>query len=178
MVENSGSSWKISGIIDWDEAECVPRPLARRPPAWIWDPEPEMFTGKLDTDHDPTLNLSEDSLALKAYFDTRITKALPGYLEDAYGRGRWLRRIWRYAKDMICDPCLLDSAERLRMEWDERSSIETMEVNVLEPEPAQAQVQADNLELEASPVPQADKPKGLLIELIDWLVDRFQALRS
>ena len=25
MVQNSGDSWKICGIIDWDEAECAPR---------------------------------------------------------------------------------------------------------------------------------------------------------
>ena len=182
MVEKNGDSWKICGVIDWDDAESVPRPLARRPPAWIWDPEPEMFTGKLDTDHDPTLNLSEDSMMLKAYFDTKAAEALSGYLEDAYGQGRWLRRIWQYAKDMICDPCLLDSAGRLRKEWDERSPVETTEVIIPEPEPEpkpqSAQVQAYETEVEPATVPHADKPKGLRQRLIDWLVHSLQALRS
>lgn len=177
MVQNSGDSWEICGIIDWDDAECVPRPLARRPPDWIWDSEPEMFTGKLDTDHDPTLNLSEDSMALKAHFDTKAAEVLPGYLNDAYGRGRWLRRVWLYAKDMICDPSLLDSAGRLLKEWDERSPVEIMEVNVPEPEPQPAKVQAHDYEVEPAPVAQADKPKGLPERLTDWLLDCLQALR-
>ena len=72
-----------------------------------------MFTGRLDTDHETTLNLSEDSMALNAQVDTEATEALPDCLKDAYGRGRCLRRIWQYAKDMICDPTLLDSAGRV-----------------------------------------------------------------
>ena len=98
MVERSEDRWRICGIIDWDDAHALPRPLARRPPAWIWDFDPEGFTGYFDNDHHPNNDLSDENLALKSHFDARAAAVLPDYLEDAYGRGRWLRRIWTFAR--------------------------------------------------------------------------------
>ena len=120
MVEKSSGTWKISGVIDWDEATCVPQPLARRPPEWIWDFEPEMHTGYLDNDHDPSSNILRENMALKAYFDDKAAAVLPGYLEDAYGHGRWLRRIWTFARTWICQAFLLDRAGELWDEWKAR----------------------------------------------------------
>ena len=98
MVEKIEGAWNISGIIDWDDALALPRPLARKAPDWIWDFEPQEFTGFLDSDHHPNPNLTDEGIALKAYFDAQAAKALEGYLEDAYGRGRWFRRIWTFAR--------------------------------------------------------------------------------
>ncbi|KAL8831620.1 MAG: hypothetical protein Q9191_000771 [Dirinaria sp. TL-2023a] len=125
MVEKCSGTWKFVGIIDWDDALSVPRPLARRAPEWIWDMEPQEFTGYLDNDHDPTLVLSEEDAALKAHFDAKAAAVLPQYLEDAYGRGRWLRRIWTYARNEIGQPYLLDRAEAMRKEWEARQKIES-----------------------------------------------------
>ena len=36
---------------------------------------------------------------MKTYFDTGIETALPGFAEDAYVRGRWVRRIWHFARE-------------------------------------------------------------------------------
>ncbi|KAL8785696.1 MAG: hypothetical protein Q9195_008542, partial [Heterodermia aff. obscurata] len=102
MVSHASGAWKITGIIDWDDAVALPRPLARVPPRWIWhypDEEPELEDGYLDDDQYRDPELSEENKALKAYFDTEVETVLPGYTEDAYGQGRWLRRIWRFAKE-------------------------------------------------------------------------------
>ncbi|KAL8634992.1 MAG: hypothetical protein Q9228_007474, partial [Teloschistes exilis] len=33
---NPSSAWKITGLVDWDQAQALPRPLAREPRRWIW----------------------------------------------------------------------------------------------------------------------------------------------
>ena len=103
LVENESGSWKISGIIDWDEAEAVPRPLARRPPAWMWDFSEQPETGFLNSDQYPDPMLDAESQTLKDYFDRKVEEALPGYGEDAYGYGRWLRRMFPYCKLGLSD---------------------------------------------------------------------------
>ena len=61
LVENSSGTWKISGIIDWDEAEAVPRLLARKPPVWMWDFSEEPAEGFLNSDQHPDPELDEKS---------------------------------------------------------------------------------------------------------------------
>ena len=157
MVENSSGEWKICGVIDWDDALSVPQPLARRPPAWLWEPDCEEVTGYLDNDHDPCSNLPEENMAIKTHFDAKAAAALPNYLEDAYGRGRWLRRIWTYARNEIRQPHLLDRADQLRKEWDER------------PKPIVEKTEAM--------MSQPDKPKGLWKKSLAWLSLRYRALQ-
>lgn len=101
MVSKASGAWKICGVIDWDDAVALPRPLARVPPRWIWhfpDEDPDIEDGYLNDDQYPDPELSSENKALKAYFDEKVETVLPGYTEDAYGRGRWLRRIWYFAK--------------------------------------------------------------------------------
>ena len=117
MVEQSDGIWRICGIIDWDDALALPRPLARKPPAWIWDFDPEGFTGYLDNDHHPNDELSEDSLVLKSYFDAKAATTLPNYLEDAYGRGRWLRRIWTFARNGADNMWYIELIKQLPADW-------------------------------------------------------------
>ena len=171
MVDQSNGTWRISGVIDWDDAVSVPRPMARRPPAWIWDIEPEMFTGYLNNDHDPTLNLSDENAALKAHFDAKAAAVLPGYLEDAYGRGRWLRRIWTHARNEIHDPYLLDRAEQLQKEWEARPRL-------IKPSP--------EMQRPTQPQPKQPKtivflptlPKGLWKKPLRWLSQCVRPLRK
>ena len=117
MVEKSNGSWTISGVIDWDDALALPRPLARKPPGWLWDFDPEGFTGYLDNDHHPNEDLSDENLALKSYFDATAAAALPGYLEDAYGRGRWLRRIWTFARSGADNMWYVELIKQLPRDW-------------------------------------------------------------
>ena len=120
MVEKINDEWKICGVIDWDGALALPRPLARRPHDWIWDYDCEGFTGYFDNDHHPGVNLSEEQLALKTHFDAKAAAALDGYLEDAYGHGRWLRRIWLFARNGLGSMWYLDLAKELERDWKAR----------------------------------------------------------
>ena len=102
MVSKASGTWKICGIIDWDDAVALPRPLARVPPRWVWhfpDEDPDVEDGYLNDDQYRDPELSDENKALKAYFDAKVEAVLPGYTEDAYGQGRWLRRIWHFARE-------------------------------------------------------------------------------
>ena len=124
LVEQDPSgAWRITGIIDWDDALAVPRPLARRPLDWIWDFDSEGFTRYMDTDHHPKLDLSDDRKELKARFDTLAAEKLDGYLEDAFGNGRWMRRIWQFAKGGIYCTWYLDLVELLFKDWEARLNV-------------------------------------------------------
>ena len=150
MVDKSSGTWRICGVIDWDDAHALPRPLARRPPAWIWDFDPEAFTGYLDNDHHPNDNLSDENLALKSYFDAKAAAALPNYLEDAYGRGRWLRRIGTFARSGADNMWYIELIKQLQKDWAAR------------PKPV---------------VPQPERPKDLWEKSLRWLFHLAQTLR-
>ena len=117
MVKKSNDTWRICGIIDWDDALALARPLARKPPDWIWDFDREGFTGYLDNDHHPNDDLSDESLALKSHFDTAAAAVLANYLEDAYGRGRWLRRIWTFARSGADNMWYIELIKKLPKDW-------------------------------------------------------------
>jgi hypothetical protein len=90
--------WAISGVLDWDGILSVPLVLARRPPIWLWCNEKERssaWSGNLDVP--PARELTQDELLIKAHFDQIMAKASPSYIEDAYFRGPWLRRLARFA---------------------------------------------------------------------------------
>ncbi|KAL8919059.1 MAG: hypothetical protein Q9172_005159 [Xanthocarpia lactea] len=135
------NGWKIVGIIDWDDVVAVPRSLARRAPDWIWDFDSEGFTGYLDTDHHPKMDLSEENLALKAYFDAKAKEVLgEAYLEDAYGTGTWLRRIWTFAKGGIHSTWYWDLVKLLVEDWEKREKAIAMCKPVLAAEPSKVVV--------------------------------------
>lgn len=119
MVENIAGVWKIQGVIDWDAALALPRPLTRRAPNWIWDFDSEGDTGYLDNDHHPKADadLTAGHLALKKYFDAKAAEKLDGYLEDAYGQGKWLRRIWTFARDGGDSVWYIELMEKLKADW-------------------------------------------------------------
>ncbi|KAL8725981.1 MAG: hypothetical protein Q9166_007016 [cf. Caloplaca sp. 2 TL-2023] len=128
MVENISGVWEITGLIDWDDAVALPRPLARRAPDWIWDFDNEGFTGYLNNDHHPKPDhkLSTENLALKAHFDAKAAAVLDGYLEDAYGYGLWLRRIWTFAREGVNSIWYIDLAKELEEDWNARPKPELL----------------------------------------------------
>ena len=131
MVSNAGpgTKWKICGIIDWDEAVAVPCPLARRPPAWIWGFDPKSFKAYLNIDHHPYFDedLREEGKALRKYFDTVARKRLgEKYLEDAYGHGRWLRRIWEFVRGGVPNEDYLELIKKMEEEWEARERTKPM----------------------------------------------------
>ena len=50
LIDSSSDAKEISGVIDLDEAEVVPIPVARRPPIWPWHFSKEPETGFLNSD--------------------------------------------------------------------------------------------------------------------------------
>ncbi|KAL8678439.1 MAG: hypothetical protein Q9186_005211 [Xanthomendoza sp. 1 TL-2023] len=133
MVEKIAGAWKIRGIIDWDAAVALPRPLARRAPDWIWDFDSEGFTGYLDNDHHPKpdAELSAENSALKTHFNAMAAEKLAGYLEDAYGQGVWLRRLWTFARSGIESMWYIDLVKELEVDWKKRLEVEMTTVDEL-----------------------------------------------
>ena len=125
VARDADGAWKITGIIDWDDALALPRPLARKPPVWIWwypDEEPDAEVFYDDDQHGyPEAELSDADRALKAYFDERVEELLPGYREDAYGRGKWMRRIWTFARAGAYSEYMRGFLEQVPKDWDARS---------------------------------------------------------
>ena len=124
VSQTPDGEWKITGVIDWDEAICLPRPLARKPPAWFWtstDNDEDTSSGESDCDLYPDRELSDKQAELKAYFDARVEELLPGYGEDAYGSGRLLRRLWALIQDGLSRQWTIEPYEQLLAEWERRS---------------------------------------------------------
>ncbi|KAL8769048.1 MAG: hypothetical protein Q9209_004834 [Squamulea sp. 1 TL-2023] len=123
MVLASSSGYQITGLIDWDDALALPRPLARQAPDWIWNCNFEPFTGYLDTDHHPKTELQEANLALKEYYDEKAGMVLGDrYLNDAYGQARWLRRIWTFAKGGVYSTWYWDLIKLLVEDWESQTA--------------------------------------------------------
>lgn len=133
---------KATGVLDWDDVLVVPSVLARKPPVWLWDFSddeslPSSILAKYDGDVDllpPELynevgnRLSEEDFQVKQSFETAIINQLYGelgsagrkaYLDDAYGRGRWLRRLWRFALDGFSDSQHIDRFKNFDKDWSE-----------------------------------------------------------
>lgn len=64
--------------------------------------------------------IAAEELVLNTYFDQEMERAVPGYLEDAYGCGRCLRRIWYFAKEGAYREYEWKFLDRLIEEWAER----------------------------------------------------------
>ncbi|KAH0257043.1 hypothetical protein KCU91_g16594, partial [Aureobasidium melanogenum] len=132
----------ITGVLDWDDALSVPALLARKPPIWLWDRSddetlPSSIRARYDGDSDLLPielysetggRLSEEDLQVKKFFESEITEKLYGdsssasreaYLDDAYGRGRWLRRLWRFALDGFTDDQHIDRFYEFDKAWSE-----------------------------------------------------------
>ncbi len=87
------------------------------------------------------MDLSEESLALKAYFDAKAKEILgEAYLEDAYGTGTWLRRIWTFAKGGIHSSWYWDLVKLLVEDWEKREKAKAMCEPVLAVEPSKVVV--------------------------------------
>lgn len=65
---------------------------------------------------------------MKNFFESEITEKLYGdppsasreaYLDDAYGRGRWLRCLWRFALEGFYDNQHVDRFNEFDKAWSE-----------------------------------------------------------
>ncbi|KAL8664462.1 MAG: hypothetical protein Q9202_003012 [Teloschistes flavicans] len=93
FVDKSNGKWEITGIVGWHNVLSVPRVLTRQPPEWLWTFGPEI-NGDFSTQ-----GLSKETQEVKEAFDKYMERTSPGWREDAYGSGHWLRRLARFAID-------------------------------------------------------------------------------
>ncbi|CZS99129.1 uncharacterized protein RAG0_07592 [Rhynchosporium agropyri] len=115
----TAGEWSVSGVLDWDDALAVPLVLSRVPPLWLWlseDERPPLLTH--DRDVKPWRDLTRDELLIKAHFDQLMARADLTYLEDAYGRGRWVRALARFGVYPFEDFWGLDRYEPFVEAWD------------------------------------------------------------
>ena len=141
-AEGSGLTqrWRISSVLDWDDVLSVPVILTRKPPMWLWtfSEEPDldfMPSDFLDDDFDllPSDRYTEESgrlvgddVQVKQYFEEQMLKSLSlanpsiniaAYNDEAYGKGQWIRRLWRFALHGIESSYDLGRFERFQRDW-------------------------------------------------------------
>ena len=96
MVEGGNGLYKVTGLLDWGSVLSVPLVLARKPPAWLWIPESEMTRGRGWWDEDAD-EVELGPAELRTLFEHKMEKRVGSkYVEDAFGKGRWIRRVWRF----------------------------------------------------------------------------------
>ncbi|KAI9725370.1 MAG: hypothetical protein M1828_003220 [Chrysothrix sp. TS-e1954] len=108
-VDDEDTDIKLTAVVDWDQTTAVHRVLARRPPHFLWEPLDDMLRGCWQEDSDfyskeelyPEENVG---YSVKAHFDYYMTKRSPSWKDEAYGRGRWLRRIAKLALSDLDSP--------------------------------------------------------------------------
>jgi hypothetical protein len=130
-------------IIDWDRVLAAPAILTRKPPIWLWDFSDEFqeSPNSIGSDYDGDVDLldpkrydstqgrlSEADQQGRARFESRLVEGLRGlyasfdkdaYLEEAYGKGRWIRRLARFAIHGASDSQDLTRFEHLDRDWTE-----------------------------------------------------------
>ena len=109
--------WKITGIIDWDEALSDPPILAHKPPMLLWN-NIEVFSlyftwigcdgtetnerifdqWDYDIDTAPPVVLNKEESLIKETFDIEMEKHVPGYYRHAYEHGKMVRRLAAFSK--------------------------------------------------------------------------------
>ena len=183
MVAKDDGNWRITGAIDWDDTQANSRVLTRKPPSWIWDFDDEEITGYIDFDFYPIFPLTESNMALKNRFDARAAETLPDYMEEAYGTGQWLRRVWLLAKDQIHSTYILDLLDETLENWADRpkptanrpvsTPRDVPEIIILK-EPGPAILAA--AEPEKPSESWSEKPKSRWERAFGWLMHRFHPL--
>jgi hypothetical protein len=145
VASDPSSLWRITGVIDWDHPHALPPVLCMKPPIWLWDASddadlPEDIAEYYDNDFDwmpleyyqkeNAEHFNADGVKVKQRFEDAIVKSLYSakygakarakYLDDAYGRGRWLRRVWRFASEgLSMYPTHWRRMQQLDREWSE-----------------------------------------------------------
>lgn len=119
QTQATSNGWKVTGIIDWDDAMSVPRVIARVPKTWLWYDENER-TSDWDGNRDspPERALTQEELAIKSHFDQIMQQADPNYLSDTYFRGVWIRRLFRCTQTGFVDGSDFERCDKLVEDWE------------------------------------------------------------
>ena len=102
---NKRGKLRVAGIIGWDEAQAAPLALAREPPYFLWEPVCLTDHASLEDWNQDCDYLPDRCWSCMSYQDCKIKSAWdqyqrardPTYMDDAYGRGLWIRRVAKLA---------------------------------------------------------------------------------
>ncbi|CZR55184.1 uncharacterized protein PAC_05070 [Phialocephala subalpina] len=112
--------WAISGVLDWDDVLSVPLVIARKPHAWLWLDEEERHEDWAGNQDDPPhRDLTQDELLIKGHYDQIMARSCPNFMEDAYGRGPWLRTLASFGRDGFGDSQDWKRYEKFIAKWAE-----------------------------------------------------------
>ncbi|KAI4091135.1 MAG: hypothetical protein L6R37_007781 [Teloschistes peruensis] len=93
FVDRTTGEWVVTGIVGWHDVLSVPRVLTRQPPEWLWT------DGSRANSNSSAQHLDASAQEIKDAFDRYMERISPGWREDAYGTGYWIRRLARFAID-------------------------------------------------------------------------------
>lgn len=95
--------------------------MARVPPAWLWfNEEVQAWSWPRDKDLPLDRDLTLDELFIKAHFDRIMARADPSYIDGAYRRGLWVRKLAMFAIHGInTSGNFWEHQEQLVKEWAE-----------------------------------------------------------
>lgn len=136
-TDNPSKPWRLTGIIGFDQAESLPSILTRKPWSFLWSaydaphlmPEETRFSYNHDFDELPMElpYLSDDDLKVKQHHEEVFIeklytpqygdKAREEYFDDTYGRGRWLRRLFGFAREGVPFPGEAHRFNKLLRDW-------------------------------------------------------------
>ena len=125
---------RFVGVLDWDQAQALPRVLGRRAPVWLWDEGEgweEAVRDEWDGDSDEVEELVPKNEANRTVYERFMegVKSLGGdYRADAEGEGRWVRRVWRCVNEGLWSSAELDRVERLLDDWNRKNDGEDEEM--------------------------------------------------
>lgn len=115
------NTWKVTAVLDWDGVLSVPRVLTREPPIWLWQYESTQATSEYG--FEVPRNLKPEEEIIKQHFEDCLLKAgidIDVYRADAYGHGRWVRRLFSFLQQENAFLCKSDWEKYVLFinEWD------------------------------------------------------------
>lgn len=96
---SANNSWEVTALLDWDGVLSAPRVLTREPPVWLWQPGNESPQANLESSIGVPRQLKTEEETIKKHFEDRLLQAgidINAYRNDAYGHGRWVRRLFSF----------------------------------------------------------------------------------
>lgn len=93
------NNWEVTAVLDWDGVLSAPRVLTREPPVWLWHLGDESTEATLKNGFEVPRELKIEEEIIKQHFEDRLVIAdidIEAYRADAYGHGRWVRRLFSF----------------------------------------------------------------------------------
>lgn len=93
------NNWEVTAVLDWDGVLSAPRVLTREPPVWLWHLGDESTQATLENGFEVPRVLKIEEEIIKQHFEDCLLKAgidIEAYRADAYGHGRWVRRLFSF----------------------------------------------------------------------------------